>query len=115
MTSICWGSMPSRSATIWAKPDGAVDALLAQRVGLLLDLGGIDVLEQPVERGVVVARVVGDADGRLVPGGERRDEVLAPDLQAVHAQLLCELVHGDLDEMGRLRPARPADRIRGEL
>ena len=48
-------------------------------------------------------------------GGERRDEVLPPQLQRVHPQLVRELVHHDLDQVGRLGPARSPDRVRREL
>ena len=44
-----------------------------------------------------------DADRRLVRLGERRDEVLAPQLQAVHAQLVGQLLDRHLDQMRRLQ------------
>ena len=66
-------------------------------------------LEQLVERGLVVTGVVDDADRGLVAVGERRDEVLAPQLQRVHPQLVGELVHHDLDQW--VASGRPAPRI----
>ena len=43
------------------------------------------------------------------------DEVLAPQLERVHAELAGELVHGQLDPVGGLGPARAADRVGGHL
>jgi hypothetical protein len=73
------------------------------------------VLEQQVERPVVVARVVDDPErglGREVLLG---DEVAPPQLEAVDPQLLGGLVEGDLDHVGRLRPPGAADRVRRHL
>src|ERR1700757_1452838 len=66
---------------IGREANAAIDALLAQRLGLAAYLCWVDVLEQLVERGLVVPRVVNHADRGLMPLGERRDEVLAPQLQ----------------------------------
>jgi hypothetical protein len=100
---------------VGAEPDAAVDALLPQSLGLLAHLRRVDVREELVERLLVVTGVVGDADRRLVRLAERRDEVLAPYLHGVHPELGRELVHRDLDQVGRLGPARSTDRVRGEL
>ena len=100
---------------VGGEADAAVDALLTKRLGLTVHLGRVDVLEQLVERGLIVPRVVDDADRGLVAGGERRDEVLPPQLERVHAQLVRELVHHDLDHVGRLGAARSPDRVRREL
>ena len=64
---------------------------------------------------VVVARVVDDAERGLERELLLRDEVLPPQLEPVHAELVGEPVHHQLDPVGGLRPARPADRVRGHL
>ena len=66
----------------------------------------VDRLEREVERRVVVADVVLQRDRRLVGELVRLDEVLAPDLDPVDAQLARGLVDQALEQVGRLGPAR---------
>jgi hypothetical protein len=94
---------------VGAEADAAVDALGAQLLGLPAHLGGIDVLHELVERLGVVARVVRDADRRLVRLGERRDEVLRRHLERSIPSSAAIWSIVDLDEVRRLGP--PAPRI----
>ena len=64
--------------------DPAVDALRSQLLLLAAERVEVDVREQLVERAVVVAGVVDDADGHLGREVLLGDEVLAPDLERVH-------------------------------
>ncbi len=75
----------------------------------------VEVLEQLVERAVVVAGVVDDPDRDL--GGEvlLGDEVLPPQLERVHAQLVGQLLDHHLDQVGRLGPAGAAGGVGGHL
>ncbi len=68
-------------------------------------------LERAVERAGVVARVVGEADG----GGVREllDEVPAPHLGRVDAELVGDLVHQPLEAVGGLGPAGAAVGVGG--
>ena len=95
--------------------DAAIDALAAQLLLLAAELVDVEHLEQPVERAVVVTRVVGDPQR----GRERElllgDEVLAPQLEPVHAELVGEAVHRQLDPVGPLRPAGAANGVRAHL
>ena len=75
----------------------------------------VEVLEQLVERAVVVAGVVDHADRDLGREVLRGDEVLPPHLERVHAELGGGLVEHRLDHVGRLGPARAADRVGGNL
>jgi hypothetical protein len=93
--------------------DAAVDAAASELLLLAAKCVQVEHLQAAVERAVVVARVVDEAVRALV--GELPDEVLAPQLEAIHAQLVGELVHGDLDEVRRLGPPGPADRVRAHL
>ena len=72
-------------------PGGEADAAVLALASQLLLLGAervdVDVLEQLVERAVVVAGVVDDADRHLGREVLLRDEVLPPQLERVHAQL----------------------------
>ena len=47
--------------------------------------------------------------------GELRDEVLAPELEPIHPELVRQLVHADLDQVRGLGPAGAADGVGGEL
>ena len=75
----------------------------------------VEVLEQLRQRALVVAGVVDHPDGGLGREVLGRDEVLPPDLEPVHAQLVGELVDHDLDVVGGLGPPGAADRVRGHL
>ena len=79
----------------------ALGLLLAQRVVA----GG---LEHEVQGARVLARVVGGAGDRLVGEVVGRDEVAPSQLGRVHVELLRQVVHGALDERGRLRAPRSA-------
>ena len=70
----------------------------------------IEQLEQAVEACVVVARV--DREARRHRVRELRDEVLAPKLERVHAELARERVHRALEHVRRLRPAGSAIGVR---
>ena len=93
----------------------AVDALAAQPLLLRPELVQVEVLEQLVERAVVVARVVHDPERRLERELLSLDEVLPPQLEPVHAELVGEPVHHQLDPVGGLGASRAADRVRGHL
>ena len=95
--------------------DPAQDPLLAQLRLLGAEGVHVDDLQRAVQRRLVVARVVRDAVRRLVGEVARRDEVLAPQLEGVHPQLLGELVDHDLEHVRHLRSARSADRVGEEL
>jgi hypothetical protein len=95
--------------------DAAVHPLLAQLRLLSAERIHVEHLEQQVEGALVVARVVDHADRQLRRELILRDEVLAPQLEPVHAQLVGELVHAHLDHVRGLRPARSTDGVRGEL
>ncbi len=95
--------------------DAAIDALAAQLLLLAAELVEVELLEQLVERAVVVARVVGDPERRRERELLLGDEVLAPQLEPVHAELVGEAVHRQLDPVGRLRPAGAADGVRAHL
>ena len=96
----------SRSRRRGRRPARAGSPARAERVE-------VEVLEQLVERAVVVARVVDDPERRLERELLLGDEVLPPQLEPVHAELVGEPVHHQLDPVGGLRPARAADRVRG--
>ena len=87
------------------------------RPSLGLEVGVAGRRQRLVERRLVVARV--DVDLRAAAGGAEprrvlvrelvgRDEVLAPDLGLVHADLVGEQVHRPLDDVRRLGPAGAA-------
>ena len=98
---------------VGGEADAAVDALARAALLLGAELVEVEVLEQLVERAVVVARVVDDAERGLERELLLGDEVLAPQLEPVHAQLVGEPVHHQLDPVGGLGPAGAADRVRG--
>ena len=81
-------------------------APVAARLLLRLELVEAEVLEELVERGVVVAVV--DRQPRGERGRELRDEVLAPQLEPVDPELEREQVHRALEHVGRLGPAGAA-------
>ena len=95
--------------------DAAIDALAAQLLLLAAELVDVELLEQLVERAVIVTRVVGDPErgreGELLLG----DEVLAAQLEPVHAELVGEAVHRQLDPVGALRPPGAADGVGAHL
>ena len=93
----------------------AVHPLGAQTLLLAPECIEIEVRQQLVERSVVVARVVDDPDRGLVGKLILGDEVLAPQLEPVHPELVGEPVHHQLDPVGRLRPPRPADGVGAHL
>ena len=66
-------------------------------------------LERQVQRGVVVAHVVLERDGRLV--GELADEVLAPELDAVHPEFPGGLFDQPFQQVGGLGASRAAQRV----
>ena len=110
---------PRRRQAAHLHPGGeahpAVHALAAQALLLGTELVDVEVLEQPVERALVVAGVVEDPERRLERELIARDEVLPPQLEPVHAELVGEPVHHQLDPVGGLRAARAADRVGGHL
>jgi hypothetical protein len=75
----------------------------------------VDVREQLVERAVVVAGVVDDADRHLGREVLLRDEVLPPQLERVHPQLGRELLDHHLDQVRGLGPAGAAGGVGGHL
>ena len=90
-------------------------ALLALLGPLALERVEVDALHELVQGALVVARVVDDAERHLRREVLLRDEVLAAQLETVHAQLGGELVHADLHHVRRLGAARAAmERVIGE-
>ena len=67
--------------------------------------------ERAIERGFVVAAVVGDSADRVERECVSRDEVLAAHLGGVHADLVSEPVHHPLDQVCGLGPAGTAVRV----
>src|SRR5438034_1293069 len=59
----------------------------------------VEQLEEPIERGVVVARVDRQPGGHRVR--ELLDEVLAPQLERIQLQLACQSVDRPLEHVGR--------------
>src|ERR687897_808097 len=94
---------------------GAASSSAAQARLLLAERREVEVLEQLVQRAVVVARVVDDAERGLERELLLGDEVLAPQLQPVHAELVGEPVHAQLDPVRGLRPPCAADRVSEHL
>jgi hypothetical protein len=95
---------------VGAQPDPellhvAVGAALGLLLAQLVVAGG---LEHEVQGARVLARVIGGAGDRLVGEVAGRDEVAPAQLGRVHVELLGQLVHGALDERGRLRAPRSA-------
>ena len=104
-----------RDLDVGAQPDPELAgvARLAQAPLLLAQRAVIGRLEDEVERAPVVADVVRRAGHRLVRERVGGDEVLAPHLGRVDADLGRELVQRPLDRLRRLRPAGAAERRRG--
>ena len=98
--SRCRGSLPARAARACSRRNASTSTCSSS---LSSDA-------------VVVAGVVDEPDAPSRPGILRRDEVLPPQLEPVHAELGGELVHHHLDQVGA-PPGRPgaADRVGGEL
>ena len=68
-------------------------------------LGGVvEARDSLVEGALVVPAVVDRAGGRRVGEGAARDQVAAPDLDAIEARAYRDLVHHPLDDVGRLGP-----------
>ena len=88
------------------KTDSEIPAVLPPLGLLAAQLVVAGNLERLVERPVVVARVVDEAE--VVGEWKLRGEVLAPDLGRVHADLVGDEVDRPLDEVRRLRSARTA-------
>ena len=65
-------------------------------------------LHGPVETGLVVTAVVCNRRNDRVAVGERRDEILAPDLRRVHADLRGEHIYHPLDHVRGFGPAGAA-------
>jgi len=86
----------------WALRIGALGRLLGAQAFV------VHRLEHLVERGLVVARVVFKAKGRLVGKLLAPDEVLGADLGLVHAQLLRQHIDHALDQVNRLGDAERA-------
>ena len=86
-----------------------LDAVLAALCLLGAEPVEIEHLEQLVERRVVVARI--DRQPRCERERELGDEVLAAELQPIHAELVGEIVHRPLDHVGRLGTSRAPVRV----
>ena len=96
--------------------DAAVDALAAQLAPARARNSSRSKCSSSLSSApCVVAGVVEDAERRLERELVARDEVLAPQLEPVHAELVGEPVHHQLDPVGGLRPAGAADRVGGHL
>ena len=97
------------------EPDAAVHAPAAQLLLLGAEAVEVELGEHLVEGALVVARVVDDPERGLVWELVLGDEVPAPDLDRVGADLERQPIHHHLDPVGHLRASGAADRVGGEL
>ena len=87
----------------------AQETAIAARFGLLAAKVVIaDHRQCLVQRRLVIAAVIREADGHIVPIHKWRDEVDAPQLDGVHLQRLRGLIHQPLDEKSRFGAAGAA-------
>src|SRR5690606_23097117 len=86
--------------------DSQIAPLLACLCLLLTEIAVADHVERFFQRGFVIAAVVGQADGDLMPILERRDQVLAAQFHRVHVQFVRQFVHQPFYEEGCLRATR---------
>src|SRR3954464_4910738 len=86
------------------KSDAEVAPFRARLLLLAPERVEVEVLQQLVERAVVVARVVRDAHRDVRREVLLRDEVLPPHLERIEAELVRGLVDHDLERVRRLRP-----------
>ena len=104
------GGPASGHLDVRAEPDpqrGAVASVAPLRL-LAAQLPVPCQLEGPVQRPLVLAAVVGPAAGRGEREVLRAEEVPAPELARIDADLGRQHVHGPLDHGGRLGPPRTA-------
>ena len=98
---------------VGGETDAEIAALLAGLLLLLAEGAVIEALQRLVQRRLVVPAVIEQGDGRLVRELVLGDEVLPPQVQRIHRQLLRGEVDHPLHQVARLRPTGAAVRVHG--